>query len=212
MLMLAGLVPSGQASARPAHSFSVDLVRRTGDAAAAAPAGRLYVAAEKVRLDTPELADGYFISDSEKPAAFFVRPSARVYMDARQSSRLIQLFVPIDPTDPCRQWQTMARLAGEPDRGAWQCAEIGNETIGGRELVVYRARVGNVEQFTGWIDPQLTFPVQIKLQEGVTFAAEAVHEQVLASEAFEIPAGFRKFDPQALLERVKQSDVWVDGH
>jgi hypothetical protein len=208
--MLAGLVPSGQASAQPAHSFSADLVRRTGEAGAFVPAGRLYVAAEKVRLETPELADGYFIGDSEKHAALFVRPGARVYMDARQSSRLVQLFVPIDPTDPCPRWQAMARLAGEPDRGAWQCTQTGNETIGGRELVVYRAHAGNVEQFTGWIDPQLAFPLQIKLPDGVTFAAKALHEQVLASELFELPAGFRKFDPQALLERVKQSDVWVD--
>jgi hypothetical protein len=105
----------------------------------------------------------------------------------------------------------MARLAGEPDRGAWQCAEIGNETIGGRELVVYRARAGDVERFTGWIDPQFAFPVRIQLPDGVIFAAESIRDQVPARELFEIPSGFRKFDPQALLERVKQSDVWVDG-
>ena len=28
---------------------------------------------------------------------------------------------------------------------------------------------------------------------------------------FEIPPGFRKFDPQTLIKRIKQSDVWVDA-
>jgi hypothetical protein len=27
---------------------------------------------------------------------------------------------------------------------------------------------------------------------------------------FEIPNGARKFDPRALIERIKQSDVWLD--
>jgi hypothetical protein len=28
---------------------------------------------------------------------------------------------------------------------------------------------------------------------------------------FEIPPGLRKFDPQTLIQRIKQSDVWVAG-
>ena len=31
-----------------------------------------------------------------------------------------------------------------------------------------------------------------------------------SASLFEIPAGYRKFDPQALIEIIKQSDVWVD--
>jgi hypothetical protein len=27
---------------------------------------------------------------------------------------------------------------------------------------------------------------------------------------FEVPAGYQKFDPQQLIERIKQSDVWVE--
>jgi hypothetical protein len=162
-----------------------------------------------VRLEVPELSDGYFITDSEKPVAVFIRPGARVYMDARQSSRLIQLFVPVDPAAPCRQWRTMAQLAGEPDEGPWQCTQSGRETIGGRDLAVYRVRAGHVEQFTGWIDPQLGFPVQIKLPDGATCTVEHIQEQPPSQGIFEIPPGFRKFDPEALLKRVKQSDVWV---
>jgi hypothetical protein len=207
-LMFAGLAIGRHAAAQSAPSFSADLIRGT-EGATAAPVGRLSVAAENVRLDTQELADGYFITNSEKPAAVFVRPSAQVYMDARQSSRLIQQFVRIDPADPCRQWQAMARLAGGPDQGAWQCEQIGNATIGGRASRVYLARSDRGEQFTAWIDPQLGFPLQIKLPDGVTFTLEHIQERLLSPDTFEIPSGFRKFDPQALLERVKQSDVWV---
>jgi hypothetical protein len=104
----------------------------------------------------------------------------------------------------------MARLAGGPEQGAWQCRQTGNVTMGGRALLVYVARSDSGEQFTAWIDPQLSFPLQIKLTDGVTFAVEHIQEQAPPPETFEIPSGFRKFDPQALLERVKQSDVWVE--
>jgi hypothetical protein len=29
-------------------------------------------------------------------------------------------------------------------------------------------------------------------------------------DLFEVPSGLRKFDPEALIKRIKQSDVWVD--
>ena len=106
-------VLSGSVAAQ-AQQFSADIVRQRG--AAATPAGRLRVLDGKVRIETSELADGFFLVDATKPSAYFVRPAARIYMDARQSSRLNQLLVPLDLNDPCMQWQDMATLAGGTDR------------------------------------------------------------------------------------------------
>src|SRR5580658_7647118 len=105
----AGLAASSAVAAQ-AQPFSADIVTRHDDVSA--PAGRLRVLDGKVRIETTEHPDGFFLVDTVKPSAYFVRPGARLYMEARQSSRLTRLFVPVDPDVPCRQWQAMARLAG----------------------------------------------------------------------------------------------------
>lgn len=197
-------------AAQQTSAVVADLVRKSnsGDV----PAGHVTLSGEKIRLETPDLPDGYFIIDGAVPAAMFVRPAARVYMDARRSSQLTQLFVPVDANAPCGQWQAMARVAGEVERSDWQCTRLGEETIDGRSTIIYRAVVAGEERLTGWIDPQLGFPLQIGLPDGTVFAAASIHEQAEPSELYTVPAGFKKFDPEALLQRVKQSDVWVEPH
>jgi hypothetical protein len=205
-LVLVGLLLCGPASAR-AQQFSADLVRRQGDTMA--PAGKLSVLDDKVRLETPELADGFFLVDGAKPVAYFVRPATRIYMEARQSSRLTRLFVPVDPDEPCRQWQAMARLAGAEDQGDWRCERMGEDIINGRRVTAYRAVSALNEQILGWIDPEYRFPLQIKTQDGAVITVENIRDRPASAQPLEIPEGFRKFDPQALIERIKQSDVWV---
>ena len=106
--ILVGFFLFGDATAR-AQQFSADLVMVGHDGEAPMPAGRLSVSGDKVRLETPELADGFFLIDGATPSAYFVRPEARIFMQARQSSRLTRLFVAVDPDAPCRQWQAIDR-------------------------------------------------------------------------------------------------------
>ncbi len=63
----------GGAVAR-AQQFSFDLVMVGHAGDTPAPAGWLSVSGNKVRLETPELADGFFLIDGERPSAWFVRP------------------------------------------------------------------------------------------------------------------------------------------
>ncbi|CCE06477.1 Gamma-glutamyl phosphate reductase (GPR) (Glutamate-5-semialdehyde dehydrogenase) (Glutamyl-gamma-semialdehyde dehydrogenase) (GSA dehydrogenase) (fragment) [Bradyrhizobium sp. STM 3843] len=46
----------------------------------------------------------------------------------------------------------------------------------------------------------------------MTYTVEALREEAQAVDLFDLPAGLRKFDPAALLERVRLSDVWVEAH
>ncbi|WP_407154046.1 hypothetical protein [Bradyrhizobium sp. STM 3557] len=188
--------------------FDADLLRWQ-QGSTPMPAGRLTVSAGRARLDLSDLPDGYFIIDGAGPSATFVKPGSAIYMEARQSSRLTQWFVPVHPADPCPQWQAMARIAGEPDHGSWHCEQDGEAVIGGRHVIGYRAMTGTERQFLAWIDPTLSFPVRIELGDGAVFAIDAVKERPQPPELTQIPSGFRKFDPQALIERIKQSDVWV---
>jgi hypothetical protein len=205
-----GLLLFGSATAR-AQQFSADLVMVSHDGEAPTPAGSLSVSDTKVRLETPELADGFFLIDGAIPSAYFVRPAARVFMQARQSSRLIRVFVPVDPANPCRQWQAMAKLAGITEQGDWHCERSGEETIGGRDTIRYRAVWGSGQEFSGWIDPARKFPLRIKTEDGIIVTAENIRDEAQPAQLFEMPVGLRRFDPRALIEQIKQSDVWVDG-
>jgi hypothetical protein len=207
LLALAGFLLCGRAPAQ-AQQFSADLViAREGGAAA--PAGKLHVFGDKARIETPEFAGGFFLVDGAKPAAFFVRPAAGIFMDARQSSRLTRIFVQVDPGDPCRQWQVMASVAGVADQGDWHCERVGEETIDGHGAIAYRAVSASGRVLFGWIDRVRKFPLRIKTEDSAVITAENVRDEPQPAQWFEIPAGLRKFDPQALIRQIKQSDVWV---
>jgi hypothetical protein len=205
-----GFFAYGGATAR-AQSFSADLVIAPHDGAAAVPAGKLYVSRTNVRLETPELADGFFLIDAGAPSAYFVRPSMRTFMDARQSSRLTQWFVPVDPDNPCRRWQAMAKLAGMADTGDWHCERMGEEKIGDQRAIGWRAIMSPGQEIAGWIDAARKFPLRIKTEDGAIITTENIRDEPQSVQLFEIAAGFRKFDPRILIERIKQSDVWVAG-
>jgi hypothetical protein len=207
LLALAGVLLCGRAPAQ-AQQFSADLVTIGGDGVAA-PAGKLRVDGDKVRIETPEFADGFFLIDAAKPVALFVRPAARIFMEARQSSRLTQVFVPVDPQAPCRAWQAMARLAGVADQEDWRCERAGEEKIDGQRTIAYRAVAPSGRELFGWIDPVRKFPLRVKSEDGAVVTAQHVRDEPQPAQLFEIPAGFRKFDPQILIQQIKQSDVWV---
>ncbi len=209
VLVLVGLVMCGRAPAQ-AQQFSADLVTTAIDGGASGPAGRLRVFNDKVRIETPDFADGFFLIDGSNRTAYFARPAQRIFMDARQSSRLTQFLVSVDPGDPCRQWQTMAKLAGAGDSGdPWRCERVGEEIVDGRRAATYRAMLPSGRDIVGWIDLELKFPLRIKMEDGATVTVRNIQEGPQAANLFEIPPDFRKFDPQALIKRIKQSDVWV---
>lgn len=191
-----------------AQQFSADLVARKDEAVTTL--GTLRVSQQKARIEAAALPDGFFLIDTATPAAYFVRPGARVFMDARQSSPLTRMFVPVDPSDPCRQWQAIAQLSAPIDVAAWHCRRDGEDTIAGRHTDVYRITAPSGAGFVGWIDRERRFPVQVRTADGTVIAADHIHDEPQPVQAFEIPAGLRKFDPQALIRRIQQSDVWVE--
>ena len=209
LFCVAGFLACCNAAAQ-AQQFSADLASsRRG---AATSVGKLRVFNDKVRIEAPDFPDGFFVSDGSNHVSHFARPNARIFMDARQSSWLVGMFVPVDPDDPCRQWRSMAEVAGAEDQnGQWRCERVGQEVIGGRDVVRYRIMVSVGREMLGWIDPALKFPLKIQREDGATAIVENILEQPQPAALFEIPANFRKFNPEALIKRIKQSDVWVEA-
>jgi len=192
------------------HEFSADLVYDDAGGRTAARSGKLNVADHKIRIEPPDFGIGFFIVRSDAAAAYFVKPAQRVFMDAKQSSELTQLLVPVDPDNPCRQWRAMAQIAGVTDQGtAWHCERIGDESIAGRRTLKYRGISPRKDRYLIWIDPRIDFVARIEADDCSTVEVANIQEGPQPAQLFEIPAGYLKFDPQKLIDRIKQSDVWV---
>jgi hypothetical protein len=65
------------------------------------------------------------------------------------------------------------------------------------------------EELRGWIDPVRKFPLRVTSEDGTTVAARNIRDEPQPAQLFEIPSDFRKFDPELLIQQIKQSDVWV---
>jgi hypothetical protein len=194
-----------------AQEFSASVVITRPAGGTATEPGHLLIANGKVHLELPDFRDGYFLVDPTAGTAFFISQRRRVFMDARQSSRLVPILVAVDPDDPCRQWQTVAMIVGTatPDH-SWQCTRQGTELIDTREMIRYEAIAPDAHRYDIWIDPEIRFPIRIRVAVDTIIDVTNIRQSPQPCASFEIPAGFGKFDPQGLIDRIKQSDVWVE--
>jgi len=210
LLWSAGALAQSSRVQSPQPSFSADIVSRDTGGALLGAAAKLHVANHKVRIELPG-ADGFFISDSDAGTALFVRSAQRIYLDARQSTPLTRIFVWVDPHDPCRQWQAAAVTAGMVGPGEWRCERIERAMINQHPIIEYRVSMPDGRSSYGWVDSMIGFPVKWQAADGNLFALENILLDAQAANLFSIPPDYRKLDPQALLERIKHSDVWVDS-
>jgi|HubBroStandDraft_5_1064220.scaffolds.fasta_scaffold258676_1 hypothetical protein len=169
-------------------AFSADIVKRDARGAAVGPPGKLRVRDGKTRIDTPDAEDGFFLTDSTAGTAVFVRSAQPVFMDAKQSTPLTRVFVRVDPHDPCPQWRAASLIADAASAKTWHCAAT---------------------QEAARIDSALQFPIAWRTPDGGTVRLENIRREVPPAELFAVPAGYRKLNAEALLERIKHSDVWA---
>ena len=169
VVLLASVLASVAASAA---EFSADIVSRDASGAAIGTGGRLYAANGKVRIETTDAAAGFFLVDGATTTALFVRPQQRVFMDARQSTRLTRIFLPVDTSSPCAQWQAAAKASGLPNAdGDWHCDRKENSSINGRDTIEYSVTSPDKEAATqGWIARELGFPIKWRGSDGTTFS------------------------------------------
>lgn len=210
-LLALGLAANATLSGRPAQAqqFSAEIVSRSADGDIVGKPAKLYVADRKVRIETPDLPHHVLIVDGAVPAAYAVAPAQRIFMNAKQSSRLTRLFVPLDPDNPCPQWHAMADVAGLAEPGEWHCNAEGRETVEERSTVKFSV-ASPLGHRTGWVDPQLKFPLKIETEDGAVLAVQNIEEGPQPAERFEIPANYKKYDPHQLIEYLKHTDVWVE--
>jgi hypothetical protein len=210
MAATACAAPSQTAQASAAHEFSADIVTRDATGAPIGGGAKVYVADGNVRIETSEASAGYFLINGETGNALFVRPARRVFIDAKRSTRLTQIFIPIDVHHPCPQWQAAAKNAGLPGAiGDWRCDQITNEGVDSQNAIEYHVTSPDRQTSQRWVDPSLAFPVKLQSADGTTITLEHVRVETQPPGLFELPPDYRKLDPAALIERIKHSDVWA---
>jgi hypothetical protein len=211
--LLAAVLASGIAAADPAPTssnaeFSADIVSRDPAGSPIGAGGRLYAANGKVRIETAAASAGFFLIDGATATALYVRPQQRVFMDARQSTRLTRIFLPVDASTPCVQWQAAAKSAGVASAPSeWRCERVDSASRDG--VIEYTITTPDRETTQGWIATKLAFPVKWRASDNTTFTLEHVRVGPQPADLFAVPSDYRKLDPQALIERIKHSDVWA---
>lgn len=198
-----------------AAQFSADLVDLDADGGrrALGESGQLFVSDGKVRIDRADASGTRFLVDTDKGIAYAVAPQQRLYMEAKQSSILTELLVPVDPAAPCTKWQAMATIAGDtaPDGGGqWQCELAGSQDVDGRPAIKVVMTSPKGVKRTGWIDAKLDFLIKMTTADGAAIELRNIVEAPQQNRLFEIAGSFRKYDPEQLIARIKQSDVWVE--
>jgi hypothetical protein len=191
------------------QSFSADIVSLDTSGEPLGATAKLHAADHKARIETAEASNGFFLSDIDAGTALFVRSAQRIYMDARQSTPLTQIFVWVDPRDPCRQWQAAAATAGVVSTAKWHCEPIERASVNQRETIEYSVVTPNRQPSYGWVDPTIGFPVKWQAADGKVFVLKNILLQAQPANLFSIPSDYRKLDPRTLLERIKHSDVWA---
>lgn len=189
LVVLLGLSGGVSRADLPLQAFSADIIRRNAGGTVTAPPAKLHVRDFKTRIDTPDVAGGFFLTDAAAGTAFFVRSGRRVFMDAKQSTPLTRIFIRVDPRDPCPQWQAAALAAGTANADDRLCEAIRAAAV---------------------VDPILRFPIKWQSPDGGTIVLENIRREAQPADLFVVPAGYRKFDPQDLVERMKHSDVWAE--
>jgi hypothetical protein len=190
-----------------AEDFAADLVLVGADGQQRF--GRLSVADDRVHLETPEVAGGFFLRSGD--TASFVKPSQRTYMDAMQSSELAQILLVVGTEAPCEHWQAAAKLSGAANAGGvWRCDRIGEEKIGERDTVLYTAVSPRSRGYAIWIDQKLGIPLRLRKEDGTEARLERIEVKPQPPDLFVVPRNYVKFDPLKLIERIKKSDVWVE--
>lgn len=193
-----------------AAEFSADIIATDAAGKPTAALGKVYMSDDKARIETKNLSDGFFVVDAKKDTAYFVRPEKKIFMDAKQSSPLTQVLVPLDPQAPCQKFEAMAINAGlTENEGQWLCNRQSDPSAE-PGLITYSAISPKQKHSTIKIDLDLKALVSSQPESEEGFVLKNIQKGPQKPELFDIPIEYKKFDPRQLIEVLKKSDVWVE--
>ena len=138
-----------------AQQFSAEIVEVRDSATV--PAGHLRVRDGRVRIETPELADGFFLVDSAKRIGLF-RSAGDTHLYGGAAVK------PTHPIVCCRRPEravpAMAgdgEVAGVAARADWRCERPARRKSTAAAPTCFRVTSAGNHEFVGWLDRERTF-------------------------------------------------------
>ena len=206
-----------------AQQFSATLVNTENSPPTTA---QLYVGQTKIRIQniTKGKADGAAIFDVANNSMTFVSDKDHMYIGGGGSSSLVntavsrmggaslwRVFRPANASDPCTTWnsvvQSYAQLYDKRTPPSFSCTSDGSDKVDGRpaqKWAVTSVDNGTTKRGEVWIDDELHVVTRSKDQgEKGGMELRDIHEGSQPESLFTIPAGYRPFDPTAMMAKLK---------
>jgi hypothetical protein len=206
-MMLAGAAAlAGGATQAAAQQFSADFVSNRGQPSPGdAHPKKVFVSGGKVRMEGVGPRGGALLADAKSNTTLMLMPQQKIYMDMAKMGDMIRVFMPVDPDNPCPQWQKMGedmRPNNPGEDGNWTCRRIGPETVNGRSTIKYQATSPKGEQVSGWIDIKLKVLIKSESAKGHGMELQNIQEGPQQASLFEVPADYRKMDMGQMLQQM----------
>jgi hypothetical protein len=219
---IAVMLVSLTATPSEAQQFSANVVNTQSSPP---KTSRLYVGQTKIRIQnlTNGQPDGAAIFDVANNSMTFLSDKDRMYIGGGNSSlvnnavskmggaSLWRVFRPANASDPCTTWNSVVRsyaqLYNNRTPPTFSCRSEGSDNVDGRpaqKWAVTSVDSGTTKHGEVWIDNALHV-VTRSVDQGERGGMELrdIHEGSQAESLFEIPAGYKPFDPTALLAKLK---------
>lgn len=187
-----------------AQEFSADVVNR--QKAGNAGFNKVYATKDKVRFEiagaNAAMGPSAAILDETQHKYVVVMSERHMYMDAPMTmiKPLITHYWRVeDVDDACPEWKRTAEQAGT-DKNWGGCTKVGSESLNGRSAIKYEGVSNKGDKTQVWVDTKLHCVV--KTDEGAGgFELRNIQEGPQPASLFEIPAGYTKFDMDAMMKQ-----------
>lgn len=185
-----------------AQDFSADVVTTKQNSGFK----KFYATKDKLRVDADPQEDRMgltaMIVDETQNRWYVVFGSRHMYMDSLPTmirKPLITQFWHVDDVDDaCPQWKKFAEQEGTASNWG-SCTRIGNDTVNGRSTVKYEGVDKQGSKVHYWVDRKLRCVIKGDGENGGGIELRNIQEASQPASLFEIPAGYTKVDPSALM-------------
>jgi len=185
-----------------AQEFSGEIVQ-TGKENTNRPPTKVFVGKDKMRFENEggSRESGAVILDYASQKTYMLMPEQKMYMEIDPGQmgfrKLTDLMRPVDPNNACPLFQAAAT-----DKKVLNCHKDGTETVNGRTAIKYEGTTQEDGTGYAWIDPKLHFILKWQGKEGAG-ELRNIKEGPQSSSLFEVPAGYQKFDINAMRNQRK---------
>ena len=180
-----------------AQEFSAEIVQTGKDEADRRPT-KVFISKDKMRFENEGSSEhaGAVILDYAKQTTYILMPAQKMYMEATPGQmgmqKLGNWMRPIDPNNACPTFEAM-----DAEKHVVSCRKVGTDTVNGRPAIKYEGITKEDGTGYAWIDPKLRFFLK---WQGKDDSGELrnIQEGPQPASLFEIPAGYQKFDINAM--------------